>query len=75
MYAFLVLFPLGPGMRTRTEKLSGQFASVHRATKRSKTETFLSADIAGEYGSLALWESKEDIEAFRKAAGPQLQRP
>jgi len=72
MYALLLLFALGPGMRSTAEKLGDQFAPAHRAAKGFKTETFLVDDTAGEYGSLTLWESKEDIEAFRKAAGPQL---
>jgi len=72
MVALLLLFALGPGMRSKAEKLRDQFAPAHKAAKGFKAETFLVDDIAGEYGSLTLWESKGDIEAFRKAAGPQL---
>jgi len=74
MYALLLLFPLGPGMRSTAEKLGDRFSPVHRAAKGFKSETFLADDTIGEYGSLTLWESKEDIEAFRKAAAPRLQQ-
>ena len=74
MYALLLLFPLGPGMRSTAEKLGNQFSPVHRAAKGFKTETFLVDDTTGEYRSLTLWESKEDIEAFRKASAPYLQK-
>ena len=72
MYALLLLFPLGPGMRSTAEKLGDQFSPLHRAAKGFKNETFLADDTAGEYGSLTLWESKEDIGAFQKAASPHL---
>ncbi len=74
MYALLLLLPSGPGMRSTAEKLGDQLAPVHRAAKGFKTETFLVDDTTGEYGSVTLWESNEDIEAFRKAAGPQLHK-
>lgn len=74
MYALLLLFVLGPGMRSTAEKLADQFSPVHKAAKGFKTETFLLDDTTGEYGSLTLWDSKEDIEDFRKAAAPQLQK-
>jgi len=73
MYALLLLFPLGPGMRSTAEKLGDQFSQVHKTAKGFKSETLLADDTIGEYGSLTLWESKEDIEAFRKAAAPRLQ--
>jgi len=66
MYSLLLLFPLGPGMRSTAEKLGDQFSPVHRTAKGFKSETFLADDTGGEYGSLTLWESKEDIGASRK---------
>lgn len=74
MYALLLLFALGPGMRSTAEKLGDQFAPAHRNAKGFKSETFLADDTAGEYGSLTLWESREAIEAFRKVAGPHLEK-
>jgi heme-degrading monooxygenase HmoA len=73
MYALLLLFPLGPGMRSTAEKFGQQFSSVHKTAKGFKSETLLADDTIGEYGSLTLWESKEDIEAFRKATSSRLQ--
>jgi len=74
LYALLILLPLGSGKRSTAEKLADQFSPVHKAAKGFKTETFLLDDTTGEYGSLTLWESKEDIEAFRKASAPHLQK-
>ena len=33
MYALLLLFPLGLGMRSTAEKLGDQFSPVHKADK------------------------------------------
>lgn len=74
MYALLLLFPLGPGMRSTAEKLGDQFSPVHRTAKGFKDEIFLADDLTGEYGSLTLWDSREDIEAFRQAAASHLQK-
>lgn len=52
MYALLLLFPLGAGMRSTAEKLGDQFSPVHRTAKGFKTETFLVDDTTGKYGSL-----------------------
>jgi heme-degrading monooxygenase HmoA len=59
-------------MHSTAEKLADQFSPAHRTGKGFKSETFLADDTAGEYGSFTLWQSKEDIEAFRMAATPQL---
>ena len=74
MYAHLVIFVLGPGMGSTAEKLADQFAPAYRTVKGFKSITFLGDDTTGEYGSLSLWESKEDLEAFRKVAGSQLEK-
>jgi heme-degrading monooxygenase HmoA len=60
-------------MRSTAEKLVDQFSSIHRTAKGFEAETFLVDDTTGEYGSLTVWESKEDIEAFRRAAASHLQ--
>ena len=73
MHALLLLFPLGPGMRSVAEELGDRFSPLHKSARGFKGETFLVDDAAGEYGSLTLWASREDVEAFRQAAGPRLQ--
>jgi heme-degrading monooxygenase HmoA len=74
MYAQLVMFTLGPGTRSTAEKLGDKFAPTYTTAKGLKSVTFLGDDAIGEYGSLTLWESKEDVEAFSKIAGPQLEQ-
>jgi hypothetical protein len=74
MYARLVLFTLGPGMRSTGEKLADQFAPALGAQKGFKSVTFFLDDIVGEYGALSLWESKEDADASSAALDPQLQQ-
>ncbi len=74
MYASLLMLTLGPGMRSAGEKLADQFAPALRALKGFKRVTFLGDETVGEYGSLSLWESKEDVEAAAAVIGPQLEQ-
>ena len=74
MYASLLTLNLGSGMRLAGEKLADQFASVLRTLKGFKEVTFLADDTVGEYGSLTLWESKEDVEAAAAVLGPKLEQ-
>ena len=74
MYALFITFTLGPGMRSTAEKMADQFALVHRTAKGFTSGTFLGDDAVGEYGSLTLWESKEDVDAFSEIARPQLEK-
>lgn len=73
MYARLVLFTLGPGMRSTAEKIVGWSAASFKAQKGFKGATFLGDDDRSEYGGLTLWESKEDAEVAFEALFPQLQ--
>ncbi len=74
MYAQLVMLSLGPGTRSTAEKLADQFAPALRSLKGFKRVTFLGDETVGEYGSLSLWESKEDAEAAGAVMGPQLEQ-
>ncbi len=74
MYASLLTLNLGPGMRLAGEKLADQFATVLKTQKGFKGVTFLADDTTGEYGSLSLWESKEDREAAIADVDPQLKQ-
>ncbi len=73
MYAQLVMLSLGSGTRSTAEKLADQFAPALRSLKGFKRVTFLGDETVGEYGSLSLWESKEDAEAAGAVMGPQLE--
>lgn len=74
MYASLSVVKLGPGMRSAAEKMADQFAPALRALKGFKRVTFFGDETVGEYGSLSLWESKEDAEAAAAVIGPKLQQ-
>jgi heme-degrading monooxygenase HmoA len=63
MYARLTMFTLGPGTRPTAEKIADQLAPALRDRKGFKNVTFFMDEGVGEYGSLTLYESKEDAEA------------
>ncbi len=73
MYARLVLFTLGPGMRSTAEKVADEMSLKVKARKGFKNVNFLGDDEAGEYGAFVLWETKEDAEAGKEALFPVLQ--
>ena len=74
MYAQLLMLTLGPGTRSTGEKLADQFAPALRAMQGFKTITFFGDETTGEYGSLTLWETKEDAEAAAAVMGPKLEQ-
>lgn len=74
MYARLIMFTLGPGMRPTSEELADQFASLHKTLKGFRAATYIGDDTVGEYGALSIWESKEDEEAASVALRPKLEQ-
>jgi len=74
MYAQLVILTLGPGTRSTGEKLADQFAPALKTLKGFKRVTFFGDEAVGEYGSLSLWESKEDVEAAAAVLRPKLEQ-
>ncbi len=74
MYAQLVIITLGPGTRSTGEKLADQFAPALRTLKGFKGVTFFGDETVGEYGTLSLWETKEDVEAAAAVLGPKLEQ-
>lgn len=73
MYARLVLFTLGPGMRDTAERLADSVAPQVQNLKGFKSVTFIGDDETGEYGSFSLWETQEDAQAVAEALLPKLQ--
>lgn len=73
MYAQLVLFPLGLGMRTEAEQMADEFNLLHKGIKGFKSATFLGDDSNGNYGSLSIWETPEDLQAASEILRPKLQ--
>jgi len=74
MYAQLVMLTIGPGMRSTGEGLADQFGSALKSLKGFISVTFIGNVEVGEYGSLSIWESKEDAEAAAAAMGPKLEQ-
>ena len=74
MYAELVMINLGPGMRSLAEKVADQLAPIYRTMKGFKGVVFIGDIEPGEYGSLSLWDSKDDAEALSGTVKRQLER-
>ena len=72
MYASLVTFTLGAGKRAAAEKLVAQFAPAIAARAGFRSATFLADEAAGEYGVLAVFESREDADATFATLSPKL---
>ena len=63
MYASLMIFKTAPDKRIKVEKTADQAFSHARGMKGFKSEVYLLDTVNNEYGSLSIWETKEDIEA------------
>lgn len=74
MYARLVLITLGADMRSTAERLADQFNASLQALQGFRGATFLADEVAGEYGSLSLWETRADAEAVRRDSGSEIKR-
>ncbi len=72
MYARLAILTVGSGMRERMEKLADEVAPHYKAQKGIKSLTFFADDAANEYGTISLWETREDAEAVNEALAPIL---
>ena len=72
MYARIVLFTLGSGMRSTAEQIADELIPAIKAQQGCDAALSLIDDEAGEYGLVALWASKEDAEVAAKAMGPRL---
>ena len=72
MYANLVMFTLGSGTGAQAEKIADKFAEVHKQLKGFKGDTYIGDYEIGEYGSLTLWETVEDLKAATDILRPML---
>ena len=72
MYAQLVMFTLGPGMRAQAERNADEFAVAHKPLKGFKSGIFLGDDAIGEYGSLTTWETLDDLKSASDILRPKL---
>ncbi len=74
MYAQLVIFTIGPGMRAEAEKMADEFAVAHKSLRGFKSVIYLGDEASGEYGSLSIWETSEDIKSAMDILHPNLEK-
>ena len=74
MFAELVIVKLGPDMRSMAQTMADHLAPVYKTLKGFKSVVFIGDVDAGEYGSLSLWESREDAEALSGAVKGRLKK-
>ena len=73
MYAQLVMFTIGPGMRAKAEQIADKFNLAHKNLKGFKNATFLGDHSIGDYSSVAIQETPEDLQAASNILRPKLQ--
>ncbi len=73
MYARLVMFNVGQGVRQDINQLADQFAAAHLEMQGFRDQTYLADEEAGDYVGLFIWESKEDDERAWAELGPRFQ--
>jgi len=72
MYGRLTLVSASPAERAGMEALADKAGSRYESLKGFKGVTFFIDEQEGVYGSLTLWESREDAEAAAAVVGPTL---
>jgi len=73
MYASLFTIKTAPGKRTEAEGLADKTYSVLKGMKGLKSAVYIGDSDNNEYGSLYIWETKEDLEAAINLIQPKLQ--
>ena len=74
MYAQLLMFTIGSGMRAEAEKMVNEFAIAHKSFKGFKKAVYFGDDASGDYGSLTVWETQEDIASAAAVLRPNLEK-
>ncbi len=72
MFARLVLFKFGPGMREAADALAADLGPQIRGLSGFQSVTFFGDDTDGQYGLFVLWESREDADVAADVIAPQL---
>ena len=72
MFARLVLFKFGSGMREAADALSADLGPQIRALSGCQSATFFGDDTDGQYGIFILWNSQESADAAAEVIAPQL---
>ena len=74
MYAQLLMFTIEPDMRAKAEKMAGEFAAAHKSQRGFKSAVYFGDVAKGEYGSLTIWETQEDIASSAAVLRPNLEK-
>jgi len=72
MYALLMTFKTAPEKRADVEKIADQAFTQSKGMKGFKSEVYLFDTMNNEYGSLSVWETKEDMEVAVGTIAPKL---
>lgn len=72
MHAHLIMFTLGPNKRYIAEMVCDKYHEIVSSVKGFEGITYLFDDVAGEYGALSVWASKEESEAAYQYMYPQI---
>ena len=83
MYAQQLIMQMGPGKRPIAEAVADKYYNLYKGMKGYVSSTFLGAPEKGQYASVIIWESLEDLQAagqivrpiFEKDEGGKLQGP
>ncbi len=73
MYASLMKFKTAPGKRAEAEKVADQMFATIKGMKGFKSVVYFGDYANNEYGSLHVWETKEELEAAYNSVLPKLQ--
>jgi heme-degrading monooxygenase HmoA len=73
MYALLITFKTAPGKLADVKKVADQAFAQSKGMKGFKSEAYLLDTVNNEYGSLSVWETKEDMETAFTTISPKLQ--
>ena len=74
MHARLTTWRVGAENRPKMERLADGVSQQLRGMAGFRSITFLGDDAAGEYSSLAVWESKQAAEAAMQAFASQMRQ-
>ena len=72
MYARLVRFSFGPGMRAEAQALSDDLAPAIGAQPGCTSVTVFGTEADGEYGIFVLWETEQAANDASQVISPRL---
>jgi len=73
MFARLFNFTIDPAQWDAVERLADGSLAAMRTATGFQSATFYGDRESGECGSLSIWDTRENLEAFATASGPRMQ--